>query len=84
MGFERIRRRCMRLAPPLGTRSVAALTIERRTRINVSPTRANDAALSSLKTLQKFSSVHAQVHNHFNQERGHPASLQAKALDCLG
>jgi putative transposase len=21
------------------------------------------------KTLQKFSSVHAQVHNHFNQER---------------
>jgi putative transposase len=23
----------------------------------------------SLKTLQKFSSVHAQVHNRFNQER---------------
>ena len=23
----------------------------------------------STKTLQKFSSVHAQVHNHFNQER---------------
>ena len=23
----------------------------------------------SLRTLQKFSSVHAQVHNHFNQER---------------
>ena len=23
----------------------------------------------SVKTLQKFSSVHAQVHNHFNQER---------------
>ena len=23
----------------------------------------------SLKTLQKFSSVHAQIHNHFNQER---------------
>jgi putative transposase len=22
-----------------------------------------------MKTLQKFSSVHAQVHNHFNQER---------------
>jgi putative transposase len=21
------------------------------------------------KTLQKFSSIHAQVHNHFNQER---------------
>ena len=23
----------------------------------------------SMKTLQKFSSVHAQIHNHFNQER---------------
>ena len=23
----------------------------------------------SMKTLQKFSSVRAQVHNHFNQER---------------
>src|SRR5580704_3093550 len=23
----------------------------------------------SMRTLQKFSSVHAQVHNHFNQER---------------
>ena len=23
----------------------------------------------SVKTLQKFSSVHAQVHNHFNHER---------------
>jgi putative transposase len=22
-----------------------------------------------MKTLQKFSSVHAQAHNHFNQER---------------
>jgi putative transposase len=35
----------------------------------VSTTRARDAALSSMKTLQKFSSVHGQVHNHFNQER---------------
>jgi putative transposase len=25
--------------------------------------------LRSLKTLQKFSAVHAEVHNHFNQER---------------
>ena len=23
----------------------------------------------STKTLQKFSSIHAEVHNHFNQER---------------
>lgn len=22
-----------------------------------------------MKTLQKFASVHAQIHNHFNQER---------------
>jgi putative transposase len=29
----------------------------------------------SMKTLQKFSSVHAQVHNHFNQER-HLATRQ--------
>ena len=26
-----------------------------------------------MKTLQKFASVHAQVHNHFNQQR-HPIS----------
>ena len=40
----------------------------------------------SLKTLQKFSSVHAQVHNQFNQERAsrHPAGLQAETLDCIG
>jgi putative transposase len=30
----------------------------------------------SMKTLQKFSSVHAQVHNHFNQER-HLVTRQA-------
>jgi putative transposase len=29
----------------------------------------------SMKTLQKFSSVHAEVHNHFNQER-HPVTRQ--------
>jgi putative transposase len=29
----------------------------------------------SMKTLQKFSSVHAEVHNHFNQER-HLATRQ--------
>ena len=40
----------------------------------------------SLKTLQKFSSVHAQVHNQFNQER-HLVTrqgLQAETLDCIG
>jgi putative transposase len=30
----------------------------------------------SLKTLQKFGSIHAQVHNHFNQE-GHLVTRQA-------
>ncbi len=30
----------------------------------------------SMKTLQKFASVHAQVHNHFNQER-HLVTRQA-------
>ena len=40
----------------------------------------------SMKTLQKFSSVHAQVHNHFDQERhlSRPASLQAETLCYLG
>lgn len=32
-------------------------------------TRASDAALRQMKTLQKFASVHANVHNHFNLER---------------
>jgi putative transposase len=30
----------------------------------------------SMKTLQEFSSVHAEVHNHFNQE-SHLVTLQA-------
>jgi len=36
------------------------------------PFRGRERAMQrfrSTKTLQKFSSVHAQVHNHFNQER---------------
>ena len=36
------------------------------------PLRRRERAMQrfrSLKTLQKFSSVHAQVHNQFNQER---------------
>jgi len=31
--------------------------------------RATSRHDKAAKTLQKFSSVHAQVHNHFNQER---------------
>ena len=41
----------------------------------------------SMKTLQKFSSVHAQVHNHFNQsgaQSGQSRTLQAKTLGRVG
>jgi hypothetical protein len=34
--------------------------------------------LRGMKTLQKFSSVHAQLHNHFNQER----RLVSRELDA--
>ena len=52
------------------TRSAVGSTIGRRIRIS----RFGDAngrcsAFEDLKTLQKFSSIHAQVHNQFNQER---------------
>ena len=36
----------------------------------------------SLRTLQKFSSVHVQVHNHFNQER-HLVTRQFTSTDAL-
>jgi hypothetical protein len=36
--------------------------------------------LRSMKTLQKFSSVHAEVHNHFNQER-HLVTRQQSRLE---
>ena len=40
----------------------------------------------SMKTLQKFSSVHAQVQNPFQSGAAshHPAGLQAETLDCIG
>jgi hypothetical protein len=40
----------------------------------------------SLKTLQKFSSVHAQVHNYFHQERHlvYKTSLQEETLGRVG
>src|SRR5208283_1263913 len=44
----------------------------RRNRHSHQPFRRRERAMQrfrSVKTLQKFSSVHAQVHNHFNQER---------------
>jgi hypothetical protein len=39
----------------------------------------------SMKTLQKFSSVHAEVHNHFTQERlWSPGDIQAESLGRIG
>jgi phosphoglycerate dehydrogenase-like enzyme len=40
----------------------------------------------SVKMLQKFSSVHAQAHNHYNQEASsrHPRSLQTETLGRAG
>jgi hypothetical protein len=35
----------------------------------VSTTRTSHAAVSKRKDIQKFSTVHGQVHNHFNHER---------------
>ena len=47
-------------------------TIGRKTRISLFDDEERERAMQqfrSAKTLQKFSSVHAQAHNHFNQER---------------
>jgi hypothetical protein len=60
----------MKLASRIGTRSVAVSTIGRRILIN----RFDDenercSGFENMKTLQKFSSVHDQVRNHFNLER---------------
>ena len=46
--------------------------LNNRTENSHQPFRRRERAMQrfrSLKTLQKFSSVHAQVHNQFNQER---------------
>ena len=56
--------------PPIGTRSVGRLN--NRAENSHQPFRRRERAMQrfrSMKTLQKFSSVHAQVHNQFNQER---------------
>jgi putative transposase len=59
-----------KLASWIATKSVGPSTIGLRIRIS----RFDDGSgqcisFESMKTLQKFSSVHAQVQNHFNQER---------------
>jgi putative transposase len=46
--------------------------LNNRTENSRQPFRRRERAMQrfrTMKTLQKFSSVHAQAHNHFNQER---------------
>jgi putative transposase len=55
---------------PSGTRSAVGSTIARKIRISRFGRRERAMQrFRSLKTLQKFNSVHAQVHNQFHQER---------------
>ena len=54
---------------PSGTRSAVGSTIAQRIRISRSRREHAMQRFRSVKTLQKFSSIHAQVHNQFNQER---------------
>jgi putative transposase len=53
-------------------REEAGRRLNNRAENSHQPFRRRERAMQrfrSMKTLQKFSSVHAQVHNHFNQER---------------
>ena len=53
-------------------RQEAGRRLNNRAENSHQPFRRRERAIQrfrSMKTLQKFSSVHAQVHNHFNQER---------------
>jgi putative transposase len=53
-------------------RQVVGYRLNNRAENSHQPFRRRERAVQrfrSTKTLQKFSSVHAQVHNHFNQER---------------
>jgi hypothetical protein len=60
----------MKLALSIGMKSDAASTIGLKTRISRFDDKSERcSAFEALKTLQKFSSVHAQVHDLFNQER---------------
>jgi putative transposase len=55
-----------------GDRHEVGLRLNNRAENSHQPFRRRERAMQrfrSAKTLQKFSSVHAQVHNHFNQER---------------
>jgi putative transposase len=55
-----------------GARHEVGNRLNNRAENSHQPFRRRERAMQrfrSMKTLQKFSSVHAQVHNHFNQER---------------
>jgi putative transposase len=54
---------------PIATSRWAASTIAQRIRISRFDDERAMQRFLSMKTLQKFSSVHAQAHNQFNQER---------------
>ena len=59
-----------RSATPIARRPVVGSTIAPRIRISrFDDEKGPSQRFRNMKTLQKFSSVHAQVHNHFNQER---------------
>ena len=70
-------------------RQEAGRRLNNRAENSHQPFRRRERAMQrfrSMKTLQQFSSVHAQVHNHFNQER-HLVTrqvLQTKALRRVG
>jgi putative transposase len=56
----------------IADRHVVGRRLNNRAENSHQPFRRRERAMQrfrSMKTLQKFSSVHAQVHNHFNQER---------------
>jgi putative transposase len=56
----------------IADRHVVGRRLNNRAENSHQPFRRRERAMPrfrSMKTLQKFSSVHAQVHNHFNQER---------------
>lgn len=50
-------------------RSAAGQTTGSRTVIYPSEDAAVDVAIPQMKSLQKFTSAHASLHNHFSQER---------------
>ena len=63
-------------------RSVAVSTIALRIRIKRFDDESARCSVFEMRTLQKFSSFHPQVHNHFNQER-HLVTVTFTSTDAL-